>query len=265
MAAERLGTSTGALAERVLGNALFYRGETVDGLAWMDRMVEVARDSGDDSLLAHACYMRSVAEISVGDHDGARRLAADGDHAARRCGSPTALAQAAYATGLSCKPDNPDRTLELLVTSGRLAGAVDNRWLRAFARTEELNLRAQRGDFDLALNGFREVGDTWFSGGEWANQWLTLRHLFGVFAALGDDEIAAVLHGALDAAGATTALPFEPSGAARVNALADTVRTRYGPAAFDDAVNRGRTMRDEEVIRTTLEHLDARSSKPARR
>jgi hypothetical protein len=71
VAAERLGTSTGALAERVLGNALFYRGETVDGLAWMDRMVEVARDSGDDSLLAHACYMRSVAEISVGDHDGA--------------------------------------------------------------------------------------------------------------------------------------------------------------------------------------------------
>jgi predicted ATPase len=259
-AAERLGTSTGALAERVLGNALFYRGETVDGLAWMDRMVEVAQDSGDDSLLAHACYMRSVAEISVGDHDGARRLAADGHHAAQRCGSPTALAQAAYATGLSCKPDDPDRTLDLLVTSGRLAGAVDNRWLRAFARTEELNLRAQRGHFDQALTGYREVIDTWFRGGEWANQWLTLRHLFGVFAALGDDEIAAVLHGALDAAGATTALPFEPSGAARVSALAGTVRARYGPAAFDAAVNRGRTMRDEEVIRTTLEHLDARSS-----
>jgi predicted ATPase/DNA-binding SARP family transcriptional activator len=259
-AAERLGTSTGALAERVLGNALFYRGETVDGLAWMDRMVEVAQDSGDDSLLAHACYMRSVAEISVGDHDGARRLAAEGHHAAQRCGSPTALAQAAYATGLSCKPDDPDRTLDLLVTSGRLAGAVDNRWLRAFARTEELNLRAQRGHFDQALTGYREVIDTWFRGGEWANQWLTLRHLFGVFAALGDDEIAAVLHGALDAAGATTALPFEPSGAARVSALAGTVRARYGPAAFDAAVNRGRTMRDEEVIRTTLEHLDARSS-----
>lgn len=259
-AAERLGTSTEALAERVLGNALFYRGETVDGLAWMDRMVEVARDSGDDSLLAHGCYMRSVAHTSVGDRDGARRLAAEGQQAAQRCGSPTALAQAAYAAGLSCKPDDPDRTLELLVTSGRLAGAVDNRWLRAFARTEELHLRAQRGDIDQALTGYREVVDTWFRGGEWANQWLSLRHLFGVFAALGDDEIAAVLHGALDAAGAATALPFEPSEAARVNALAGTVRARYGPAAFDAAVNRGRTMRDEEVIRTTLEHLDARSS-----
>lgn len=258
-AAERLGASTEALAERVLGNALFYRGETVDALAWMDRMVEVAQDSGDDGLLAHGCYMRSVAYTSVGDHDGARRLAAEGQHAARRCGSPTALAQAAYAAGLCCESDDPDRTLELLMTSGRLAGAVDNRWLRAFARTEELYLRAQRGDIDEALTGYREVVDTWFRGGEWANQWLSLRHLFGVFASLGDDEIAAVLHGALDAAGAATALPFEPSEAARVDALADIVRARYGPAAFDAAVHRGRSMRDEEVIRTTLKHLDART------
>jgi hypothetical protein len=44
-----------------------------------------------------------------------------------------------------------------------------------------------------------------------------------------------------------------------VNALAENVRARYGPAAFDAAVNRGRIMRDEEVIRATLEHLDARS------
>ena len=259
-AAERLGAPTWALAERALGNALFYRGETADALAWMERMVEAARESGDDSLLTHGCYMRSVAHTSVGDHDGARRLAAEGQHAAERCGSPTALAQAAYAAGLSFERDDPDLALELLVTSGRLAGTVDNRWLRAFARTEELYLRAQRGDIDEALIGYREVVDTWFRGGEWANQWLSLRHLFGVFASLGDDEIAAVLHGALDAAGAATALPFEPSEAARVNALADTVRARYGPAAFDAAVHRGRSMRDEEVVRMTLEHLDARTA-----
>jgi predicted ATPase/DNA-binding SARP family transcriptional activator len=258
-AAARLGVPTLALAERVLGNALFFRGETADALVWMDRMVEVAQESGDASLLAHGCYMRSVAHTSVGDHDAARRLAAEAQRAAQRCGSPTALAQAAYAAGLSCERDDPGRAVELLVSSERLAGAVGNRWLRSFARTEELYLRAQRGDIDEALTGYREVVDTWFRGGEWANQWLSLRHLFGVFASLGDDEIAAVLHGALDAAGAATALPFEPSRAARVNGLADTVRARYGAAAFDAAVNHGRSMRDEEVVRMTLEHLDART------
>ncbi len=55
-------------------------------------------------------------------------------------------------------------------------------------------------------------------------------------------------------------MPFEPSGAARVNALVDTVRVRLGPVAFDAAVDRGATMRDEEVIRLTLQHLDARTA-----
>ena len=258
-AAERLTAPTLALAERVLGNVLFYRGEPTDALGWMDRMMELARGSGDDGLLAHGCYMRSVAQTSVDDHDGARVLAAEAQQAAQRCGSPTARAQAAYAEGLSWERDDPDRALELLVRSGELAGAADNRWLRAFARTEELYLRAQRGDTHGPLEGFREVVDTWFRGGEWANQWLSLRHLFGVFASLGDDEIAAVLHGALDSAGATTALPFEPAGAARGAALADAVRARHGTPAFDAAVSRGRSMRDEEVVRMTLGHLDART------
>jgi hypothetical protein len=244
-----------------MGNVAFYRGETTDALRWMDRMVEVARTSGDDGLLAHGFYMRSVAQTSVDDPDGARVLAADAQRAAQRCGSPTALAQAAYATGLSCERDDPDRALALLVTSGELAGAVDNSWLRAFARTEELYLRAQRGDVHGVLEGYRDVVDTWFRGGEWANQWLSLRHLCGVFTALGDDEIAAVLHGAVEAAGATIALPFDPAGAAREALLADLVRARHGTPAFDAAVSRGRSMRDEEIVRVTLAHLDERSRK----
>ena len=201
---------------------------------------------------------RTPAVVEHGDLDGARELAAESDRAARRSGSPTALAQAAYAAGLSWERDDPARALDLLVTSGRLAGSVDNRWLRAFARTEELYLRAQNGEVDAALEGYREVVDTWFRGGEWANQWLSLRHLFGVFASRpGDEEIAAVLHGALESAGAGAALPFEPSRALRVAALVDAVRARYGRAAFDAAVDRGRAMDDQDVVRMTLDRLDA--------
>ncbi len=255
-AAERLGAPTLALAERVLGNVEFFRGETAAALAWMDRMVEVARGSGSDSLLAHACYMRSVAQTSVDDADGARGLAVEAEHAAQRCGSPTARARAAFAAGLSRERDDPDRALELLLTSGQLAAAVDNRWLQAFARTEELYLRAQRGDVHGVLEGYREVVDTWFRGGEWAHQWLSLRHLFEVFASLGDDEMAAVLHGAVDSAGATIALPFDPAGAAREAVLVEAVRARHGTPAFDAAVSRGRSMRDDEVVRMTLGHLE---------
>ncbi len=260
-AARRQDEPTFGLAERVRANVLFFRDEATVALDWMDRMLAAARASGSDAQLAHACYMRSVAHTSVvehGDLDGARALAEESERAARRSGSPTALAQAAYAAGLSWERDDPARALDLLVTSGRLAGSVHNRWLRAFARTEELYLRAQNGEVDAALEGYREVVDTWFRGGEWANQWLSLRHLFGVFASRpGDEEIAAVLHGALESAGAGAALPFEPSRALRVAALVDAVRARYGRAAFDAAVDRGRAMDDQDVVRMTLDRLDA--------
>lgn len=261
-AAERLGVTTMALAERVLANALIYQGDTPAARHWMDRMVDAARATGEPSVLGHACYMRSVAHTSVGEPDRARLLAEESRRAAERCGCPTTLAQAAYAAGLSCERDEPERALRLLRDGARLAGSADNRWLQAFARTEELSLRAQHGDVAGALAGYRQVVDTWFRGGDWANQWLSLRQLFGVFAALGDDEIAAILHGALDTAGAATALPFEPSEAARVTALVLQVRSRYGPGAFDAARACGAAMRDEEVVRLTLQHLDTRVDAP---
>ncbi len=255
-AAAALGVSTGAVAERVLANALIYQGRTQQAMHWMDRMVAAARETADDAVIAHSCYMSSVARTSTGDRGTARRLADEAGRAADRCGSPTALAQAAYAWGLHLEGEDPDRALDLLVHSGQTALAAGNRWLHAFARTEELYLRAQRGDAATALRGYRDVVQTWYRGGDWANQWLSLRHLMGVFAALGDDDVAAVLHGALDAAGATAALPFELSGAERVTALLAAARARLGATAFDLATDRGRRMRDEEVVRLTLTHLD---------
>lgn len=207
--------------------------------------------------------MTSVARTSTGDPEGAREAAAVARAAAERCGGPTALAQACYADGLSREVTDPDAALASLRKSAEHAGSVGNRWLRAFARTEELSLLARRelpGAAAEVLSGFHEVVDTWFRGGDWANQWLSLRHLFGVFVALGDDEVAGLLHGAIQAAGATTALPFEPTDAARTTTLVECARARCGEASFDAAVARGRVMRDEEVVRHTLRHLENRAA-----
>ena len=54
--------------------------------------------------------------------------------------------------------------------------------MRAFAMTEAMWLRAGRGEPLEALRGYREVVETWFQGGDWANQWLSLRHVAGVLA-----------------------------------------------------------------------------------
>ena len=98
------------------------------------------------------------------------------------------------------------------------------------------------------LRGFAEVIDLWYRGGDWANQWLSMRHVLGIFADLGAHRAAAVLHGALVAAGAAAALPFEPGDAKQLAAEANRAREVLGPAEFAAAVRRGAAMSDADTV-----------------
>ena len=253
---QHLGVPSCGLPERVLGNALIYRGEQDQALAWMDRMVEVARAADRPGRLAHALYMRSVAQTSVGDPAGGAALAAELTSVAQACASPTALAHAAYARGLAVAETDPDRALEDLVAAADLAGSAGNRWLRAFAQTEALWLRARRGESAAALAGYREVVETWARGGDWANQWLSLRQLAGVLAGAGLDEEAALLFGAVDAAGAAAALPLAPSDADERGQVVAEVAGRLGQAAMAEALRRGAALRDDAAVATALAAID---------
>jgi predicted ATPase/DNA-binding SARP family transcriptional activator len=258
--ADRLGVPTTGLAERAIANASFYQGREAEALGWMDRMIEGVTVLESPSLLAHALYMRSVAETSIGNAAGGSELAERSAEAAARCGSPTAHGQAAYALGISYEKTDPARALRLLDRSVAYADAVENRWIRAFALTESLWIRAQHGEHREALCRYHDVVDTWFRGGDWANQWLSLRHVFAIFEALGNDEVAASLYGSLDAAGVMHALPLEPANANEFERAVERLASRLGAGRFADAASRGRALRDEEVVRDVL---DAISGLPA--
>ena len=239
--------STG-LAERVLGNAVFFSGETADAVRWMERMAGAAEASGRPAAMTHALYMASVAATSLGDARRGAMLAERAAAAAARCGSPTARAQAAYAEGMALRATDSERAERALRLAADLAEAGGNRWIRAFALTEVDWMLAQRGRLADALRGFAEVVDLWYRGGDWANQWLSLRHVLGVFADLGAHHAAAVLHGALVAAGAAAALPFEPADAQQLAAEADRAREVLGPASFSAAVRAGAAMSDANTV-----------------
>ena len=97
---------------------------------------------------------------------------------------------------------------------------------------------------------------TWYRGGDWANQWLSLRHVFGVLVDLGAFEVAAVLYGALTAAGAAHALPFEPADAQRLDAIVVDLRSLLGNAYFVAAVGRGASMTDSEIVEYLIDRID---------
>jgi hypothetical protein len=106
------------------------------------------------------------------------------------------------ATGTSCIFDACD------VRGAHLGSAT-------FAVSALVN--CQFGMTDFFLTTFREcklTGSTFadadlsqsvISGGDWANQWLSLRYVFAIFETLEHNEVAATLHGALENAGAMRA------------------------------------------------------------
>ena len=255
---------TGGLAERTLVNACCYLGRSDEALQWADRMVASAR-AGSPARLAHALYMRSVTETSVGRTVQGAIWAGEANATARTCGSPTARAQAAYALGLALEGSEPAESLRLLRESARLAGSAGNRWIEAFADTEVWWLEARNGDVRTALHGSGVVIDTWHRGGDWVNLRLSLRRVFGLLMQIGDHEAAALLHGSLNASGAESALPFEPHDAGDVTATVDRLRSELGEHMFTAMVQRGTELSDAELVQLVRARIAAQrgSESPA--
>ena len=122
-----------------------------------------------------------------------------------------------------------------------------------------------KGSARTALAGFADVIDMWFRGGDWANQWLSLRHVFGILVQLRDHHGAATLHGALTAIGAAYALPFEASDAEHIDKLVDQLRDEMRSADFAAAVRRGASMTDGEIVELVQERIRVLTTSPAPR
>ena len=204
--------------------------------------------------------MLAVAHTSIGLLERAREFAAESAANAIESGSPSALALADYARAISVAADDPARALALYDRSAQRGESVGNRWIRAFSLTESLWIRAQQGDPTGALAGYRDVIDTWFRGSDSANLWLSLRYVVAILASIERDEPAAVLYGALEAAGAIAALPLEPSGADGFALALKATRERLGETAFADAVEQGRAMGDDAAVRYALRELESEAS-----
>ncbi len=257
--AGELHTDSSGLAERTLANAIFYQGDSERATSWMRGMIESARE-GSSARLAHALYMQSVAYTSLGDSVRGAHLAGESLAAGRASGSPTAKAQAAYALGLSLEGTDPVEADAHLQHAADLAQGAGNRWIQAFALTEVLSLQARQGHPRAALARYADVIDLWYRGGDWANQWLSLRHVFGILMQLRDHHGAATLHGALSAAGAAYALPIVPSDAERIVLLVDELRDVLGAASFAATVRRGASMSDADIITFTRDRIHAFST-----
>jgi len=66
-----------------------------------------------------------------------------------------------------------------------------------------------------------------------------------------------VLYGGLESAGVMQALPVEPSSADEFGLAVKRLTERLEPTVFTDAVEQGRTLGDDAVVRYALAELAA--------
>ena len=240
---QHLGLAPCGLHWRTMGNVFYYRGRSAEAAAVCQRMVRAARASRDDARLVHALYMAAVGLASAARSEESRSLAEEALSLAQRIQQPHRARVSAVRPG--------DHASSRSIRTGRRrcsnrrwsrALSVGNRWIVAFARTELTSLAARRGDLDNALELAGLVIDTWHRAGDWANQWLTLRHVAGVFAQRGEHEEAAVLRGALRVAAADLAMPIEASDLRRLAAILERLPDALGVDRLADLEAQGAAM-----------------------
>lgn len=257
-AAEQIhGVTPTGLVERVLANVLYATGEIEAGLVEGAAMMDLAESSSNESQVAHAFYMSSVASSSLGHHDEANRLIARARLAGRRTGSPTDIASALVAEGFAARDD--ESAMTAFDAADQLARSAGNRWMSAFARTEASGLLVHQGRLGEGCEGLAEMVDVWYRAGEWAQQWHTLSRCVIALDRIDRPELAAEVLGAIESHTTLGGPPVMTTLRALAFETRDSLVDRLGDARTEELRAAGASLPVTVLVDRTRNALLGRS------
>lgn len=236
-----------------LSAVALFEGRLRDAGRLTAQVEQLSLAANDAWFTVRAQTIRSLAHVYAGDLPAALAVA---DHAralADRSGDPAATGWSRYATGEALLETNPDRAAVLLEEALAAARAVDDRYLTGVAMVSATSVRARHGDARQAALLFLDVIQQWHAGGNWTQQWTTIRNVVELLMRTGRHAPAAVLLGALDQSG--TAPPAFGTGGARLAAARRALADHLGPDAFAVETARGEAMGDDQALRFTRRTL----------
>ncbi len=237
----------------VLTTASLYEGRLDDALVLAERRVRLAEQLGEDYHQALAHASRALGHRYRGDDHAAAEAAVQARDAAERSGNHTARAWTLYASGEALLDSDPAQAADLLARAIDGARSVQRHFIEGVALVSLASLHGRAGDTSRGLALFREAIALWRRLGNRTNQLTALRNLVEVFARVGADESAAVLHGAVTL-GSTPSFGAE---ARRLAAAWEQVERRLGADAARTAAGHGRHQPMAEVVDGALATLDA--------
>ncbi|MEM9038140.1 MAG: winged helix-turn-helix domain-containing protein [Actinomycetota bacterium] len=236
------------LALRVLGNVLYVQGDIDGGLAATARMLELAEESGQPFRVAHGAYMHSIA-TGYRDRELACELANRALAAAERSGSPTDRAGGLVAVGFA--ESDPEAALAAYAESERTSAAIGNRWMHTFAATEAAALLLTRGETEAACDGLADAVDVWFRAGEWSQQWQTLARCVLALDAIGQQELACQLTGAIERRATMGAPPVMSVLRDRMLERREALAAAVGAERFAELLEDGAELPVVDVVQRT--------------
>jgi predicted ATPase/DNA-binding SARP family transcriptional activator len=172
------------------------------------------------AALAHAYDRHIDTATAVNDRLGAVAV------------SPTLNGFRSYVAGeidaLAGSTERAQEHYERAIALSRESGAT---FLESIAAVGLHTLRANAGQIEQALDGYRDLLEYWTRTGGWIQQWTTLRNLARLLRRLGDEETAAFLDAAADHAPDAPPVPNPSDPPHTVGIPADRMATIVANAA----------------------------------
>lgn len=184
------------LANAVLGDIALFAGDSTTA-ASMWRAASEGYLRAAPALEPWAAAAEALAHLYGGHTPEAELGAAKALKDADACGCPTVQAFARYVAAEVCASAAPERAMALLAEAMTIASSASAAFVANLARLTLATLTCRSGDPVTAAGLYPAVLQEWRRGGQWAQQWTTLRTLVPVLAAAGAEGEAAVLIGGL--------------------------------------------------------------------
>jgi predicted ATPase/class 3 adenylate cyclase len=231
-----------------LTTARIFTGDRDDALRYLDEVIRLATELGDQYILAFTAG-GVAGNLALHDPVAAARLTEIGLEAARRSGNPQAIALVSMGQGRQLARDGRFDEARALMQAAidRFAETGDER-LREAARSELAHTSRRSGDLDSAMEQYRVSIHGWVRSGNRGAVAHQLENVAFVLVARGSTEDAARLLGAAAALREAADSPMMRVEQVEHDGWVERLRASADPAAVDAGIAAGRTLTMAEAV-----------------
>jgi predicted ATPase/class 3 adenylate cyclase len=231
-----------------LTTARIFTGDRDDALRYLDEVIRLATELGDQYILAFTAG-GVAGNLALHDPVAAARLTEIGLEAARRSGNPQAIALVSMGQGRQLARDGRFDEARALMQAAidRFAETGDER-LREAARSELAHTARRSGDLDGAMEQYRVSIHGWVRSGNRGAVAHQLENVAFVLVARGSTEDAARLLGAAAALREAADSPMMRIEQVEHDGWVERLRASADPAAVDAGIAAGRTLTMAEAV-----------------